>query len=172
MTNALQQAAFPFLSAANEGERRAPSSAVARIAGGDSRARARRARPMRADARSFHPVHVTLRWLEHVLGARGRLGAEALEAAVRGAVTATRERPDFHVFHVSVRADGVHLLVQADSEDALASGIQAFSAAAARRLNRAMARLGPVFSEEYAVQILRSSAEFRDALRFLLGRDG
>jgi hypothetical protein len=164
-TNALQQAAFPFLAAANEGERRAPAAAVARIA------RDRRAPPMSADARSFHPVHVTLRWLDHVQLARERIGREALDAAVRGATAAARGRADFHVFHASVRADGVHLLVQADSADALASGVCAFSAAATGRVNRATCRLGPVLAEEYAVRVLRSPAEFSEALRFLIGRD-
>lgn len=172
--NAAQQATFPFLAAANQAAsdaaRREPAvrSAARRLAP----ARGRRPRPMSADTRSFHPVHVTLRWLDHVLGARDRLGPDALEAAVRAACTTTRERPDFHVFHASVRADGVHLLAQADSEEALAAGVAAFSASTARRLNRAMCRLGPVFAEEYAVQVLHSPAEFREALRFLIGRDG
>jgi hypothetical protein len=166
-TNALQQAAFPFLAAANEGERRAPAAAVARAA------RDRRARPVSsADARSFHPVHVTLRWLDHVHAARERVGRDALDAAVRGAAAAVSDRVDLHVFHASVRGDGVHLLVQAPTEDALASGVCAFTAAATRRVNRALCRLGPVLAEEYAVQVLRTSAEFREALRFLIGRDG
>jgi hypothetical protein len=116
-------------------------------------------------------VHVTLRWAEPGRAARERVGRDALEAAVRAAAAATGDRADFHVFHASIRADGAHLLAQADSGEALSSGLQAFSAAAARRVNRATCRLGPVFAAGHDVQVLRTSAEFREALRFLIGRE-
>jgi hypothetical protein len=166
-TNALHQASFPFLAAANEGARRAPVAAPAARA---VRAfRTRRPRPMSVDARSFHPVHVTLRWLDAVLGPRDPARRDALEAAVHAAIAATRDLADFHVFHAAVRANGVHLLVQADTDAALAAGVDAFSTATARRLSRATARICRLFAPGFDVVPLRTSAEFREALRLLIG---
>lgn len=121
--------------------------------------------PAERAVRTRDPVHVTLRSWD----ARWSLHAPRSEAALRGAATATRALSDFHVFHVSVRGDDVHLLVEAHSDDALAAGVHAFAAAATRALNRLTARIGPVFADGYDARDLRTSAEFRDALRLLIG---
>jgi hypothetical protein len=114
-----------------------------------------------------NPIHVTL----HSSDARWNLHAPSAEAALRAAVAATRPLVGFHVFHVSVRGDDVHLLVEAASSAALSSGIAIFAAAGSRALNRAAARLGPVFEPGFEARELRTSAEFRSALRLLIGPD-
>ena len=111
------------------------------------------------------PVHVTL----HLADGGWDLHAPRAEAALRAAFSATRSQPGFHAFHFSVRRDGVHLLVEADSSGALVEGVRAFTFHATRALNRAHGRIGPVFGVDYSVQALRTSAEFRQALRFLIG---
>jgi hypothetical protein len=130
----------------------------------------RRTRPVatsRGAGRARHPWHVVLRSSD----AAWRLHEPRSEAALRAGAAATRALTDFHVFHVSVRGDDVHLLVDAESPAALAAGVHAFTVAASRALQRAAARLGVVFDEDYAVTELRTLAEFREALRCLIGPD-
>jgi hypothetical protein len=167
-TIALQQAVFPFLSApaaaaaaANEARRRAPEPAPAREARGAGPRRLRRAG---ADRR-FDPIHVTLRWRADARTARERAGGDAVEAAVRAAVAAAQDAGRFHVFHASVRSDGVHLLVQAAPEEALAGGLATVRAGAERRLNRLLCRIGPMFEEGWVAR----AGPFREALRFFIG---
>jgi hypothetical protein len=167
-TIALHQAAFPFLSApagapaaANEARRRAPEPAQAPAGAGAEPRRLRRA----GGDRRFDPTHVTLRWRADARAARDRAGRDAVEAAVRAAVAAAQDAGRFHVFHASLRSDGVHLLVQAAPEEALAAGLARVRAGAERRLNRLLCRIGPLFEEGWVAR----AGPFREALRFFIG---
>jgi REP element-mobilizing transposase RayT len=119
----------------------------------------------RAPMRAWQPVHVTLRVASHVWNLRSERSFAVVDAALRG----VRKRTDFRVVHFSVQGNHLHLIVEANGPGALASGMKALVPRLARGLNRMMARRGPVFVGRCHVHVLRTPAEVRNALRYVLG---
>jgi hypothetical protein len=73
------------------------------------------------------------------------------------------------VVHFSVQGNHVHLIAEADGARAFALGVRALSIRLARRLNSMMGRSGPVFADRYHAHVLRTPAEVRNAIRYVLG---
>ena len=113
----------------------------------------------------YQPVHVTLRVAEPVWNLRSERSYRVIDAALRAA----RRRPDFRVVHFSVQGNHVHLIVEADGTRSFALGMRALSIRLARRLNVMMGRRGAVFSDRYHAHVLRTPAEVRNAVRYVLG---
>ncbi len=111
------------------------------------------------------PVHVTLRVRNHVWNLRSRRSFAIVARALRG----VRDRSDFRVVHFSVQGDHVHAIAEADGARALANGMRAFSGRLALGLNRMMGRKGPVFEDRYHAHPLRTPAEARNAIAYVLG---
>jgi REP element-mobilizing transposase RayT len=121
------------------------------------------------DAR--HPVHVVLR----VIGAVGNLRRRFTYRAIREATLTTARRENFRIVHVSIQRTHVHLLVEADHKDALASGMQGFQISAAKHLNAEISRgkpgprrRGTVFPDRYHAEIITSPRQARHALAYVL----
>ena len=121
------------------------------------------------DAR--HPVHVTLRVVKEV----GRMRRRSGYGAWRGAMRAVIGRGDFRVVHVSIQANHVHLVCEADDRVALANGVRALSISAARRLNEAVgkdrgceARRGRVFADRYHADVMDSPRKCRNVLAYVI----
>jgi len=83
-----------------------------------------------------HPVHVVLR----VVAAVGNLRRRFTYRAIREATLTTARREDFRIVHLSIQRPHLHLIVEADHKDALASGMQGFQISAAKHLNAAISR--------------------------------
>ena len=69
------------------------------------------------------------------------------------------------------RSEVSHLrrdLVEADSPNAFASGIRAFAIRAGKRLNQALGRTGRLFADRHHRRVLRTQAEVRAALAYVL----
>jgi REP element-mobilizing transposase RayT len=122
------------------------------------------------DAR--HPVHVVLR----VIAAVGNLRRRDTYRAIREATLTIARREDFRIVHVSIQRTHVHLLVEANTKDALALGMQGFQISAAKHLNAAISkgkpgprRRGSVFPDRYYAQIITSPRQARHALSYVLG---
>jgi REP element-mobilizing transposase RayT len=111
------------------------------------------------------PVHVTLRARDHVWNLRSRRAYRVIAAALRGVLG----RPGFAVAHFSVQGNHLHLIVEADDVRALARGMKALSGRIAMRLNQLMGRRGAVFADRYHAHVLRTPAEVRNALAYVLG---
>ena len=77
-------------------------------------------------------------------------------------------RADFRVLEFSVQRDHVHLIVEAEGTSSLRSGIQGLAIRIARSLNRALRRVGRVWSDRYHVRMLRTPREVRHALVYAL----
>ena len=139
----------------------------ARRGTGRKRVRARRALPHRPreDFTASQPVHVTLRMAGHVWNLRSQRSF----AVIHGALDGVRARPGFRVVHFSIQGNHAHVIAEADGLRALANGVRALSIRLARRLNAMMGRSGPVFEDRYHAHVLRTPAEVRNALRYVLG---
>ncbi len=119
----------------------------------------------REAVRPCQPVHVTLRMAEHVWNLR----SERSYAVIHRALDAARRRPDARVVHFSVQGNHLHLILEVAGTRALANAVRALSIRLARGLNRMMGRSGPVFADRYHAHVLRTPAEVRNALRYVLG---
>ncbi len=131
-------------------------------------------RPKKPDARAPHArrprvgrhdaVHVTLRASGGLPSLRGRDAFAAMDGALRGVLG----RPGFRVVHFSVQTNHLHLLVEAHDATALSFGMQALAIRAAKALNRALRRRGPVFRDRFHARVLRTPREARDAVCYVL----
>ncbi len=110
------------------------------------------------------PVHVTLRVLPHVWNLRSQRVLRVVEAALEG-VKAWRE---FRVVHFSIQGEHLHLIVEADDNRALSEGMQGLQVRLAKGLNGLMGRHGKVFADRFHAHVLRTPAEVRNALAYVL----
>jgi REP element-mobilizing transposase RayT len=108
-------------------------------------------------------VHVVLR----VIGAVGNLRRRFTYRAIREATLTTARREDFRIVHVSIQRTHVHLLVEADHKDALASGMQGFQISAAKHLNAEISRGKPGPRRRGTVFPVKRSADRVAARDFL-----
>ncbi len=119
----------------------------------------------RQEVRPTQPVHVTLRVADTVWNLRSERSYRIIDAALR----AVRRRLDFRVVHFSIQGNHVHMIIEADGTRSFALGVRALSILLARRLNVMMGRRGAVFADRYHAHVLRTPAEVRNAVRYVLG---
>ena len=105
----------------------------------------------------------------------GRLRRRSAYQAFRRALLTSLARADFRVIHVSIQAQHVHLICEADDRIALANGVRGLSISAAHRLNAAIAhdrgrprRRGRVFVDRYHATAIASPKHVRTELAYVL----
>jgi REP element-mobilizing transposase RayT len=81
---------------------------------------------------------------------------------------ATRARDDFRITQFSVQGDHLHLLVEADSKQALSRGMQGLAIRIARRVNQLVSRSGKLWADRFFSRALTSPRSVRNALAYLL----
>jgi hypothetical protein len=69
----------------------------------------------------------------------------------------------------SVQGNHLHLIVEADSNEALSRAMQGLCIRLAKSLNAMMRRAGAVFADHYHSRLLRTPAELVNAIRYVLG---
>ena len=120
-----------------------------------------RARPAH---KAWNPMHVTLRAVKGLPSFRQEVLFGAFERAFRG----TR-RDDFRIVEFSVQTDHVHLIVEANDNDALARGMKSFNVRANRLFNAALGRgRGRVWGDRYHRRELTSPKAVRNAVVYCL----
>jgi len=125
---------------------------------------------IRREVGSNQCVLVTLRVAQPVRRMRRR---DAYRA-IRRAMLVVLARTDFRIVHLSIQANHVHLVVEAESRRALARGMQAFQISAARRLNqvdidgKGRTRSGSVFPDRYHSEVVTTPTHARHALSYVL----
>jgi putative transposase len=134
--------------------------------------RKRGARPnVRHVARPPHskwvPVHVTLRRAKGLPSLR----AERLHNLLKAIIRELGRRVGFRIVHYSVQADHVHLIVEAESNTILSSGMRSFAIRVARLVNSRVLRRrrGHVWGDRYHRRDLGTPPEVRNALVYVLG---
>jgi REP element-mobilizing transposase RayT len=113
----------------------------------------------------WRPVHVTLRRAKGLPSLR----AELLHNRIKKAIRETR-REGFRIVHYSVQADHVHLIIEADTEEILTSGMRSFAIRVALDVNKRVLRRrrGRVWGDRYHRRDLGSPPEVRHALVYVL----
>jgi REP element-mobilizing transposase RayT len=110
------------------------------------------------------PAHVTLRVRTDVPSLRTvRLVREVERSFARGC-----ERGDFRLVHYSLQGNHAHLIIEAESQDALGRGMKALGSRLARAVNRVFVRSGPILADRDHVRLLRTPREVRNAVAYVL----
>lgn len=109
------------------------------------------------------PVHVILRMQRGVCNLRTRRCSTALALAV----TVSDQQDGFRLVQFAALEDQIHLLVEADNQEALSRAMQGLSIRIARALNRALSRQGRIFADRYDARVLRTLDEVQAVCRDL-----
>ena len=111
-----------------------------------------------------HPLHAVWRTRPEAPSLRKRSVMELL----RGALAAGGCRAAFRLVHYSVQGNHLHLVVEAHDKLSLSRGMQGLSVRIARAVNRGAGRKGRVFADHYFARALKTPAEVRRAVRYVL----
>jgi hypothetical protein len=95
------------------------------------------------------------------------LRSPAVFPHVRAALAASTS-DTFRLLHFSVQSDHLHLIVEADTRQALSRGLQGLAVRCARAVNRGAGRRGRVWKERFHAHSLGTPVEVRAALVYVL----
>lgn len=123
----------------------------------------------RPDVGPNQALHIVLR----VVSAVGSLRKREMYNALREATIVAAVRERIRIVHISLQRNHVHLLVEAESKQVLARGMQGFQISAARNINtllggRYRRRRGPVVADRYHLEVITSPRRARHALSYIL----
>ena len=124
--------------------------------------------------RPNQPLHITMRVDSSAETGVGSLRRRFMYAALRAASVVASKFDDARIVHLSIQRTHVHMIVEAQSREALGQMIKSFAGSAAKTINRAIGqrtgekRTGGVFVDRYHVEVLRSPAQTRHALSYVL----
>lgn len=110
------------------------------------------------------PVHVTLR-VGHLVW---NLRRKAFLREIRACFAAALDRFGMRLIEFSILGNHLHLIVEADSSEALSRGMQGLTIRIAKALNRLMDRNGNVFADHYHGRLLTTPAELVNAIAYVL----
>jgi REP element-mobilizing transposase RayT len=115
----------------------------------------------RAKHQRGNPVHVTLRAFSRSL--RSQYVARTVLGAIRDS-----NNELFRIAHYSVQENHLHLIVEAESTQALASGVRGLEIRIAKRVNRLLFRRGRFWADRWHGRALASPSQLRNALVYVL----
>ena len=127
--------------------------------------------PLRRVSHRSRPAHGARFPLPAVLRTRPDVPAlrqGAVMEELRRALRAGGQRGNFRLVHSSVQGNHLHLVVEAQDKLALSRGMQGLAVRVARAVNRAAGRSGRVFADHYFARELKTPAEVRRAVRYVL----
>jgi len=102
---------------------------------------------------------------DHVWNLRSRRSFRRLQDCFEK----SRDRLGVRLIEFSVQGNHLHLVVEANSSDALGRAMQGLCIRIAKTLNQMMSRAGSVFADHYHAHLLTTPAELVNAIRYLLG---
>jgi REP element-mobilizing transposase RayT len=88
---------------------------------------------------------------------------------ITAAFAAARGRFGLRLMEFSVLGDHLHLVVEADGNQALSRGMQGLSVRIAKAMNRLMGTRGTVLSDHYHAHLLETPTEVVSAIAYVLG---
>ena len=113
---------------------------------------------------SRYPVLVTMKVRREV----NRLRTKQRVRVIRQAFVQACSGDGFRIVDWSVQDDHIHLIVEAQSTEALTRGMQGFSVRVAKGLNRLRGTKGTVFADRYHMRVLRTPREVRNARAYVI----
>jgi len=113
--------------------------------------------------RASEPLLVTLGVRDDVPNLRTRACLAIVHEAIRAA-----QRAAFRIVHFHLLRNHLHLILEAENRQVLASGMRSLDVALTRNLNRLLRRTGKLFRERFHHRVLPTPTEVRIALRYVL----
>jgi REP element-mobilizing transposase RayT len=111
-----------------------------------------------------HPVHITLRVRAEAAGLRRGQVFRVLRRAFRAGC----DRGGFRLCQFTVQSNHLHLVCEASEGAALRRGVAGLEVRIARGINRTLDRCGRVFADRYHLHVLKTPAEVRACLVYVL----
>jgi REP element-mobilizing transposase RayT len=111
------------------------------------------------------PVHIVLRARDTVWNLRSGRSYRRIRRAFEKA----RGRFGVRLIHFSIQGNHLHLIVEADGNEALSRAMQGLCIRIAKVLNAMMERSGSVFDDHYFARLLRTPTELVRAIAYVLG---
>ena len=96
------------------------------------------------------------------------LRSKTLFRQIRYAFIKVTEREGFRLIHFSVQGNHIHLIVEADSTEALSRAMQSMNTRIAKRINARMERHGRVFDDRFFARSLRNPTQVANAIAYVL----
>lgn len=115
--------------------------------------------------RGRRPVMVTLRACSGVPNLRQ---APLMKRLRKAMLLLKHARKDFRVVHYSIQSDHVHMIVEADDNEALGRGMQAFGIRMAKAVHKIFGTRGKVLETGYHADFLRCGRQAWNGLRYVL----
>lgn len=106
-------------------------------------------------------MHVTLRALSRSL--RSQHIASTVLRSMRDS-----QRLGFRIVHYSIQDNHLHLIIEADDQSVLSSGVRGLVVRIARRVNQLLFRRGRFWADRWHGRALSSPREVRNALVYVL----
>jgi hypothetical protein len=88
---------------------------------------------------------------------------------MKACLAAALGRHGLRVIEFTILGNHLHLIVEAESSQALSRGMQGLCVRIAKALNRLMQKRGRVFADHYHGRILRTPTELVNAIAYVLG---
>jgi len=111
------------------------------------------------------PLHVTVRVARHVWNLRSRRCFNVIALCFERSCG----RFGLRLIEFSVLGNHLHLIVEADSNEALSRGMQGLNVRIAKALNRLMNARGRVLADHYHAQLLPTPTQLVKAIAYVLG---
>lgn len=127
----------------------------------------RREPPHRArrEVRRYNPIHVVLRVRAEI----PRLRTPTMFVAIRDVLQPfVDDDASFRICHISIQANHLHLLIEAENKSATSRGMRALNTALSKAINRQIGRDGAVFAFRYHDTHITSPRQARNALLYVL----
>jgi REP element-mobilizing transposase RayT len=119
----------------------------------------------RAPVAARFPVHISVRLEKGVRNLRKLPCLRVIERAFNAA----QGRFGLRLNHFTVQSNHLHLIVETTDRRALSRAIKGLNVRVAKGLNRLMRRSGKVVGDRYHAHILKTPAEVRNAVHYVLG---
>lgn len=110
-----------------------------------------------------YPQHVTQRIESGVASLR----KNELVALIRNAIGQSHG-PEFRVAEFAIESNHLHMIIEAENNEARTRGLKGLGVRIARSVNRATGRSGPVFADRYHARPLKTPREVHNAIRYVL----
>ena len=117
----------------------------------------------RAKVSRKNPMHITMRMRKGVVNLRSHGIFKEFKRALKEA-----KRFGLNVNQFSLQGNHLHLIVEAQSNAFLASGMKSFGSRFAKAVLRASGQKGAAFAGRYHLHILKSPREAKNALKYVL----
>jgi putative transposase len=111
-----------------------------------------------------HPVHITRRVQPGV----GFLRTQSRLGLIKRALHDSSGHLGMQVVHFSVQGNHLHLIVEAESREALSRSMKGLAVRVAIALNRSIGRRGTVFADRYHARVLPSPRDVANTIRYVL----